>query len=249
MVKRKIKRSEKRNISSIEKRLTAITLAGVMMAGLAGCGGKQEATTTEEQTTEVTTEEATETVTEEVTTEEMETTTVTEEEVDNSALGQLQKSLRDEKAAVGVAFLGSIIGVTDFKKQAMELYEAAGYKDKYPDMELSHFVQQPGTEVYLLIPQNKNETISIMKYGFDEETGEPREGERIFSSDDGMPIILICNESDIMPNIIVELGVNKQVYKYNPCMSLENNTLQTTMAKTEGTLTVEDLTIYEEQEQ
>ena len=90
-----------------------------------------------------------------------------------------------------------------------------------------------GQELYLLLPSDVHGSITISELVYDETTGEAKEGDVLYSRDDDLrPVLLKCNRSEIMPDVIVRLTDSSgELLEWSPCISgkdgsvvTENNT-------------------------
>ena len=88
------------------------------------------------------------------------------------------------------------------------------------NIDAEHFVPHIGGQLYCIVPAYENATITIYDYIFDEEDYTAHYGDALYQSTDGKPVLVMCNESEIIPNIIVEIiDSNGNELSYIPWLS------------------------------
>ena len=75
--------------------------------------------------------------------------------------------------------------------------------------------------MYLVVPADKTERIRVYCAIPNEETYELEKGELLGESSEGKPFLLLCNVSEIIPNVILETAN----LNYSPCLSGEDGEL------------------------
>ncbi|MFR4757678.1 MAG: hypothetical protein ACLT9P_05860 [Evtepia gabavorous] len=84
-----------------------------------------------------------------------------------------------------------------------------------------------GSEAYCLVPRDQKATLTVQAFLSNESNhyqGEP--GEILYESQDGRPVVLIGNVSDIIPNLLVTLtGADGEKMEYHPALSLCDGTV------------------------
>jgi hypothetical protein len=108
-------------------------------------------------------------------------------------------------------------------RQLSALLDEGGYLPEYnflADLTGDAVVQQPGDEVYCLVPRDEGASLTVREYLCNEENGYQGEaGETLYTGSG--PVILIGNESDIIPNLTLTLvGTDGQKLDYVPSLSL-----------------------------
>ena len=111
------------------------------------------------------------------------------------------------------------------------------------DIPADHYVvaSDGGCDLYCIFPQDPKATLFVYEVNWTDSIENPlKRGKQLYYSEDGQPILLLCNISDIMPNTEVELypGTGEELV-FSPFLSGENGRL----VQTDG---VEDFTIYPE---
>lgn len=96
------------------------------------------------------------------------------------------------------------------------------------DIDYDHYVMYEGGEIYCILPKDPQALVTIYDYIVDETNGYYGEaGDVIFESDDGQPVILMCNESEIVPNVLIEIvDSDGNILEYTPCLSGYNYSIE-----------------------
>ena len=111
------------------------------------------------------------------------------------------------------------------------------------DIPQDHWVVAPdgGCDLYCIFPQEAQATLFVYETSLTDDAENPlQRGKQLYYSEDGQPILLLCNISDIAPNTEVELypTAGKELV-FSPFLSGENGHV----VEAEG---VCDFTIYPE---
>ena len=150
---------------------------------------------------------------------------VTEDDTDDQPdpvdleLAALQKEISDSGALLGVAYLG-YAELPNWADVAVYV-EANGFADEFPfllNVMEDHAVLQDGGEVYAVVPADSDITLTVSEVLM-EETGAAR-GAELLTLDDGKPVLLRGNISEIVPNLLLT-AVDKdgKSVEYSPCLS------------------------------
>ena len=111
------------------------------------------------------------------------------------------------------------------------------------DIPQDHWVVSPegGCDLYCIFPQDPEATLFVYEASLTDDAENPlKRGKQLYYSEDGQPILLLCNISDIVPNTEVELYPSTgEELVWSPFLSGENGHV----VETEG---VCDFTIYPE---
>ena len=145
----------------------------------------------------------------------------TETETESHDLLELRDEISDNDAMFGIAYLGYNEGTfSDVKNyfDEMSLYELYPFVE---DMELDRYCVTGGDDHYLIVPANKEVPIKAYIGVLNYETYSVDKGELVFESTDGSPFIVRGNESEIVPNIVIECGN----VEYTPILSGEDGRL------------------------
>ena len=130
----------------------------------------------------------------------------------------LQKLKADAEAYLGSTVTGATID---------SLLDKGGYWEKYPflkDFPQSQTVTQEGNEVYCIVPRDHGAEVTVQTWTIDENSQEGKAGETLYEGE-GVPVILTCNVSDVLPNLLVTVTSNGETWSYNPCLSLCDGTV------------------------
>ena len=139
-----------------------------------------------------------------------------------TTLAALRSELAAENMALGAAYLGSY-----FDGDSLEdLLEERGLIDVFPfledvDEDSDTFVRHAGYELYLIVPAKESVEVSVKDLlMFQSEQDYYFEtGEELYWDTVGNPIVLLCNQSDILPNIEVYLADDAGPVYYSPQLS------------------------------
>ena len=142
-------------------------------------------------------------------------------EKEDELLTQLRKQISDSGAKLGVAYLGYFVETFDDTK---DYFKYLGIYEDYPfveEMELCDLIVNENNEMYLVVPADNTETVKVYDAVLNEETYELEKGELLGESANGKPFLLLCNVSEIIPNVIISKGT----FEYSPCLSGEDGEL------------------------
>ena len=108
-----------------------------------------------------------------------------------------------------VLYLGGSYEVTTDVQQVLDsqtdLRELWGFVYDIPE---DHYVVSPdgGCDLYCIFPQDPQATLFVYEVSLTDDAEHPlQRGKQLYYSEDGQPILLLCNISDIAPNTEVEL--------------------------------------------
>ena len=143
-----------------------------------------------------------------------------------------------------VLYLGGSYEITTDVQQVLDsqqgLRELWGFVYDIPQ---DHWVVAPegGCDLYCIFPQDPDATLFVYETSLTDDAENPlQRGKQLYYSEDGQPILLLCNISDIAPNTEVELYPSTgEELVFSPFLSGENGHV----VEAEG---VCDFTIYPE---
>ena len=143
-----------------------------------------------------------------------------------------------------VLYLGGSYEITTDVQQVLDsqtdLRELWGFVYDIPQ---DHWVVAPdgGCDLYCIFPQDPDATLFVYETSLTDDAENPlQRGKQLYYSEDGQPILLLCNISDIVPNTEVELYPSTgEELVFSPFLSGENGHV----VEAEG---VCDFTIYPE---
>lgn len=141
------------------------------------------------------------------------------EEAADPSLAALRQDMGDNFC--GIALLGRLpegASLEDFLQDSGAL-EAQPF---LADIGGEEIVRAPGTELYCLVPKAEGDKLEVYEWICNEENHYQGEaGDLLYQSESGAPVILMGNESDIMPNLLVVLtDAAGTTLRYNPSLSL-----------------------------
>ena len=145
---------------------------------------------------------------------------------------------------VCVLYLGGSYEITTDVQQVLDsqtdLRDLWGFVYDIPQ---DHWVISPegGCDLYCIFPQEAQDTLTVYEHNWTDDPENPLvRGKELYCGQDGQPILLLCNPSDIVPNTEIELsGKSGEALIWNPGLSGENGHV----AQADG---VCDFTIYPE---
>lgn len=147
------------------------------------------------------------------------------EEAEPDECVMLRQAMLGTTDMAAVAYLGwyeEYLDLYDFSQIQEFIADAAVVADHpfIADMDDEHFVPHIGGELYCIVPADADASITVYDHIFDENTYESTYGDVIYSADDGKPVIIMCNESEIFPNVMVEIiDSDGNMLEYYPCLS------------------------------
>lgn len=136
----------------------------------------------------------------------------------------LRKEISESGAVAGVAYLGWVEG--DFS-DVLENIRNQRYSEKYIYLENfpeEYYGENEGFEYYGVVPVSNDVQITVNKCELD-ENGELAKGDEIVSSDNGTPLLIRGNVSEIVPNLMITAIADGKTYEYTPMRSGEDGSL------------------------
>ena len=164
------------------------------------------------------------------------------EEPEDVAYLRLLAEEAEEQACV--LYLGGSYEITTDVQKVLDsqpdLRDLWGFVYDIPE---DHWVVSPegGCDLYCIFPQDPEATLFVYEVSLTDDAENPlKRGKQLYYSEDGQPILLLCNISDIVPNTEVELYPTAgEELVWSPFLSGENGHV----VQTDG---VCDFTIYPE---
>ncbi len=130
-------------------------------------------------------------------------------------------------AQIAVAYLG-YVELTSYEDLTVYL-EANGFYELYPflsDLTKDQFVQQEGSDTYVVVPVSKDTSLTVCDCYVDETEYVLAKGDEILKLESGQPVILQGNISEICPNLWVTAEISGQEpLEYAPSLSMEDGTV------------------------
>ena len=152
--------------------------------------------------------------------------------------------LQDDLAEKGFVCAAAYIGTILDGKTELEYIEASEYNDTYPFIALigeDRTIRNEGDEVYCIVPAKGYNSVVVSSFVVDESNDYRGAADKeLYKANDGKPILVRGNISEIMPNIIVTLSNGENSFSYNPSLSMADGSLHRYNIKDK----VQDITIY-----
>lgn len=147
---------------------------------------------------------------------------------EDPSLTQFRETLAEGGCFCGLAFLGYLPEGDPAGLE--ELLQAGGYGEDYPflaDLSQDQVVAYEGDEVYCLVPRDPAASLTVQAWNSTPENQYQGEvGETLYTDDQGQPVVLIGNVSDVIPNLQVTLtGEDGTELLWHPALGLCDSTL------------------------
>lgn len=161
---------------------------------------------------------------------------------DAVTVAQLRQQAEQNGSLAVVLYLGSVPERTADVDAALDSLQEQPWQF-VSDIPADHRVVAPdgGCDLYCIFPQEAQATLFVYETSLTDDAENPlQRGKQLYYSEDGQPILLLCNISDIAPNTEVELYPSTgEELVFSPFLSGENGHV----VEAEG---VCDFTIYPE---
>ena len=123
-----------------------------------------------------------------------------------------QEWLRDQGAVFGASFLGYTPDYS-FPGKEYQRAETYPYLEGIPE---DHIIEYTGDEWYVIVPAEDGWKMSIESCSWNDDFTETSTEELLWESDDGLPLILQCNLSDLYPNVQVTARKGSREVSWKP---------------------------------
>lgn len=142
---------------------------------------------------------------------------------EDPSLTALRETIAAEGNLCGIAFLGNL--PEGDQANLSSLIDDSGYLEDYPFLDKfpqRQIVAYEGTEVYCLVPRDLDVALTVRAWISNEQNHYQGEaGKTLYESSQGLPVILIGNVNDVIPNLQVTLADGEgQTLSYSPCLNL-----------------------------
>ena len=136
-------------------------------------------------------------------------------------------AVRQELAANGSTCAVGYLGTLPESGGAKALLEDSGCLEDYPFLADCPVVTHTGNQVFYLIPGEAEASVLVQDYICDESNGYQGEaGDTLYEGENGQPVILVCNQNDVLPNLVVTLeGADGDSFSYSPVLELCGGTV------------------------
>ncbi len=110
--------------------------------------------------------------------------------------------------------------------------EDLGVLEAFPFLEIpkENYIGMVGGELYVIVPADPDATVTVCSAVLDEADYTVTAGQQLAYFTGGAPILLKCNVSEIVPNVVLQITVDGKTTTYSPSLSGENGQL----VQTEG---------------
>ena len=111
--------------------------------------------------------------------------------------------------------------------EIMSHVEDLGMLEEFPFLEIpkENYLPLAGGELYAVIPADADSAITAYTGVMGETDFTVKAGEKLAEFTGGEPVLLKCNVSEIMPNVVLEITANGVMHTYSPSLSGENGRL------------------------
>ncbi len=149
------------------------------------------------------------------------------EQVTQSAEDPALTAVRQELEADGSTCAVGYLGTLPESGGPKALLEESGCLEDYPFLADCPVVTHTGYQVFYLIPRDAGSTVLVQDYLCDESNGYQGEvGDTLYEGENGQPVILVCNQNDVLPNLVVTLeGTDGETFSYSPVLELCGGTV------------------------
>jgi len=140
-------------------------------------------------------------------------------------------AFRGTVPADGIYLAAAYLGAPDLTGyEDLTVYlEANRFYDVYPflsELTDSQFVQQPGSELYLIVPAAPDLRLTVFDCGLAETGTSLARGDELARLDAGEPVILQGNISELVPNLTVTAeSTDGETVEYAPSLSMMDGSL------------------------
>lgn len=142
--------------------------------------------------------------------------------------------IADEGAVCGLFYAGGSGGKAD-RAAIMNLLTGRGVLTSYPflsELPDENIVVVPGgQDLFIVIPRSPASKITVSRWVIEEDGSSAGAGEVLYHSARGLPVLLCCNVSEIMPDLVVSVSNPRSEgggeVIFNPFVSLKNGRAST----------------------
>ena len=139
---------------------------------------------------------------------------------------ELQRTLYETNAYCAALYLGrsSAASLSDALPELLA-QKGLGGISYLADIAASACVEQPGDEVFILIPRG-DKVLSLYNYVLETQNNyDAYPGALLYSSAERCAVALRCNESDVRPNVLAVFSGLDDEQSFSPRITLEDETL------------------------
>ena len=156
------------------------------------------------------------------------------EETNDGILPAPESSLREQTKGVEMLCAVAYIGFVDpemTEEECAQVFLNSRYCGEYPEIsEITAdncVTECGGYELYLVCPADEAATVSVNEWLLTEENEYMGEaGQVYYRSETGEPVLIRCNVSDIMPNVVVNIVDSEgRTVQWCPSLSLKDGSV------------------------
>lgn len=143
-----------------------------------------------------------------------------------SLVGGIERTLYETNAYCAALYLGrsSAASLSDALPELLAQKGLDGIS-YLADIAASACVEQPGDEVFILIPRG-DKVLSLYNYVLETQNNyDAYPGALLYSSAERCAVAVRCNESDVRPNVLAVFSGLDGEQSFSPRITLENETL------------------------
>lgn len=139
-------------------------------------------------------------------------------------LKNLRLQIKGNKALVGVAYLDFLSDTVNVSKNSLAVDRiSSAMFDEYPFLERCPISFNEGNVAFAVVPASENVSVTIYRSSIDEEGMYKDETDKpLLKSEDGSPIVFLCNDNENYSNVLISVSDGDKVIKLRPMISLEN---------------------------
>ena len=151
-----------------------------------------------------------------------------------NALNSLRQSIFDDGSVCGICYLGGVDKsggpVKNDPAYVSFLLQDTGLASEWPFLTELGAAQlaetELGQELYLIVPVSDDCSVSVNRWIMNEENGFVGEtGEVLYRSEAGTPVLLVCNYSDVFPDVQVNVVGGGKTATFEPMLSLRDGSI------------------------
>lgn len=142
------------------------------------------------------------------------------------SLTALREEILQSESFCAIAYLGRLPEDGDLERYLEETGALAAYPflaELIPEQVVRH----QGPEIYCIVPRTQEAALTVQAWICNEENHYRGEaGERLYEADNGVPVLLLGNDNEVIPNLFLTLEEPEAGrLEYNPCLSLCDGTV------------------------
>ncbi len=145
---------------------------------------------------------------------------------EDGRLEEIRQQTKNANTLLAVAYLGETEGDFDAVHTFITQQAYYTYYHFFAEIPEKCFAQNDGSELYCVVPAERDVNLSIHKAEFDETSARMIAGEELLSVTNTDALLLRGNISESMPNLMIVAKKGDITVEYTPCLSLKNGVLE-----------------------